>query len=261
MPKELIQSTKLEELKKLRKPAFIPVNPETDATKLHDEETGITRRRLANGIPVNYKVFCEFILRFSWVMILVPYFPLLCHCDAFSIKGLFGCLEIEGREWKWGWWIKLGLFGMIWIEMRELKSKWVLLLSSTLVLLTYLSFPYFFSTSLQSNTFNFYFISPLFLFAPSVFLNLLIHFMVDRYQKLKHKAVWCGWLLVVDEQLRVPSQEDLWLWVLGHLVREVVLAISQGSRYLSDVSIFHWLTIELRAFFCTWHFEAYGIIC
>ena len=64
-PKELIQSTKLEELKKLRKPAFIPVNPETDATKLHDEETGISRRRLSNGIPVNYKVFCEFILRFS----------------------------------------------------------------------------------------------------------------------------------------------------------------------------------------------------
>ncbi|KAL5182096.1 Stromal processing peptidase, chloroplastic [Glycine soja] len=56
VPKELIQSTKLEELKKLRKPAFIPVNPETDATKLHDEETGITRRRLANGIPVNYKI-------------------------------------------------------------------------------------------------------------------------------------------------------------------------------------------------------------
>ncbi|KAG5090048.1 hypothetical protein JHK86_002660 [Glycine max] len=56
VPKELIQSTKLEELKKLCKPAFIPVNPETDATKLHDEETGITRRRLANGIPVNYKI-------------------------------------------------------------------------------------------------------------------------------------------------------------------------------------------------------------
>ncbi|KAG4386236.1 hypothetical protein GLYMA_11G009500v4 [Glycine max] len=56
VPKELIQSTKLEELKKLRKPAFIPVNPETDATKLHDEETGISRRRLSNGIPVNYKI-------------------------------------------------------------------------------------------------------------------------------------------------------------------------------------------------------------
>ncbi|XP_027359777.1 stromal processing peptidase, chloroplastic [Abrus precatorius] len=56
VPKELIQSSKLEELKNLRKPAFIPVNPETDATKLHDEETGITRRRLSNGIPINYKI-------------------------------------------------------------------------------------------------------------------------------------------------------------------------------------------------------------
>lgn len=56
VPKELIQSSKLEELKKLRKPTFIPVNPEIDATKLHDEETGITRRRLSNGIPVNYKI-------------------------------------------------------------------------------------------------------------------------------------------------------------------------------------------------------------
>lgn len=57
MPKELIQSSNLEELKKLRKPTFVPVNPETDATKLLDEETGITQRRLSNGIPVNYKVF------------------------------------------------------------------------------------------------------------------------------------------------------------------------------------------------------------
>ncbi|XP_061354437.1 stromal processing peptidase, chloroplastic isoform X2 [Gastrolobium bilobum] len=56
VPKELIQSSKLEELKKQRKPAFIPVNPEIDATKLYDEETGITQRRLANGIPVNYKI-------------------------------------------------------------------------------------------------------------------------------------------------------------------------------------------------------------
>ncbi|KAK7405953.1 hypothetical protein VNO78_07565 [Psophocarpus tetragonolobus] len=56
VPKELIQSSKLEELKELRKPAFIPVNPETEATKLHDEETGITRRRLSNGIPINYKI-------------------------------------------------------------------------------------------------------------------------------------------------------------------------------------------------------------
>ncbi|WVZ11610.1 hypothetical protein V8G54_016140 [Vigna mungo] len=56
VPKELIQSSNLEELKKLRKPTFVPVNPETDATKLLDEETGITQRRLSNGIPVNYKI-------------------------------------------------------------------------------------------------------------------------------------------------------------------------------------------------------------
>ncbi|KOM27615.1 hypothetical protein LR48_Vigan442s005100 [Vigna angularis] len=56
VPKELIQSSNLEELKKLRKPTFVPINPETDATKLLDEETGITQRRLSNGIPVNYKI-------------------------------------------------------------------------------------------------------------------------------------------------------------------------------------------------------------
>ncbi|MED6204572.1 hypothetical protein PIB30_117508 [Stylosanthes scabra] len=56
VPKELVQLSQLEELKKERKPAFISLSPETDATKLHDEETGITQRRLANGIPVNYKI-------------------------------------------------------------------------------------------------------------------------------------------------------------------------------------------------------------
>ncbi|KAK2371891.1 putative mitochondrial-processing peptidase subunit beta, mitochondrial [Trifolium repens] len=56
VPKELVLSSNLQELKEQRKPAFIPVSPETNATKLHDEETGITRRRLANGIPVNYKI-------------------------------------------------------------------------------------------------------------------------------------------------------------------------------------------------------------
>ncbi|XP_057450192.1 stromal processing peptidase, chloroplastic isoform X2 [Lotus japonicus] len=56
VPKELIPSSKLEELKEQRNPTFIPVSPETNATKLHDKETGITRRRLANGIPVNYKI-------------------------------------------------------------------------------------------------------------------------------------------------------------------------------------------------------------
>ncbi|XP_057758840.1 stromal processing peptidase, chloroplastic [Arachis stenosperma] len=56
VPKELVQSSQLEDLKKERKPAFISVSSETDVTKLHDEETGITQRRLANGIPVNYKI-------------------------------------------------------------------------------------------------------------------------------------------------------------------------------------------------------------
>ncbi|XP_019421373.1 PREDICTED: stromal processing peptidase, chloroplastic-like isoform X2 [Lupinus angustifolius] len=56
VPKELIQSSTLEELKMQRTPAFIPISPETNATKLYDEETGITRRRLTNGIPVNYKI-------------------------------------------------------------------------------------------------------------------------------------------------------------------------------------------------------------
>nr|Q40983.2 RecName: Full=Stromal processing peptidase, chloroplastic; AltName: Full=Chloroplast processing enzyme; Flags: Precursor [Pisum sativum] len=56
VPKELVQSSTLQELKNQRKPAFIPVSPEIEAKKLHDEETGITRLRLANGIPVNYKI-------------------------------------------------------------------------------------------------------------------------------------------------------------------------------------------------------------
>jgi hypothetical protein len=83
VPKELVLSSNLQELKEQRKPAFIPVSPETNATKLHDEETGITRRRLANGIPVNYKVCCVYIKVF---MIVVPYFhfSLLFHCTAFN---------------------------------------------------------------------------------------------------------------------------------------------------------------------------------
>ncbi|XP_028771998.1 stromal processing peptidase, chloroplastic [Neltuma alba] len=56
VPKELISLAKLEELKVQRKPVFIPVSPRTDGTKIHDEETGIIQRRLANGIPVNYKI-------------------------------------------------------------------------------------------------------------------------------------------------------------------------------------------------------------
>lgn len=77
VPKELVPSSNLQELKEQRKPTFIPVSLETDATKLHDEETGITRRRLANGIPVNYKVCCVYITVF---IIGVPYFPCSVYC-------------------------------------------------------------------------------------------------------------------------------------------------------------------------------------
>ncbi|XP_019423435.1 PREDICTED: stromal processing peptidase, chloroplastic-like isoform X2 [Lupinus angustifolius] len=56
VPKELIQSSMLKELKMRCKPAFIPISPEINSTKLYDEETGIFRRRLTNGISVNYKI-------------------------------------------------------------------------------------------------------------------------------------------------------------------------------------------------------------
>ncbi|KAF7836553.1 stromal processing peptidase, chloroplastic [Senna tora] len=56
VPKELISTEKLEELKMQRKPSFVPVSPGIDGTKLHDEETGIVQCRLANGIPINYKI-------------------------------------------------------------------------------------------------------------------------------------------------------------------------------------------------------------
>lgn len=81
VPKELVQSSTLQELKNQRKPAFIPVSPEIEAKKLHDEETGITRLRLANGIPVNYKVCCVYIKVF---MIAVPYFPFSVISLAFN---------------------------------------------------------------------------------------------------------------------------------------------------------------------------------
>ncbi|KAE9596484.1 Stromal processing peptidase [Lupinus albus] len=56
VPKELIQASMLEELKARCKPAFIPISPEINSTKLYDEETGIIQRRLTNGISVNYKI-------------------------------------------------------------------------------------------------------------------------------------------------------------------------------------------------------------
>lgn len=55
VPKELITSSELEVLRLQRKPSFVSLQ-EGNATKLFDEETGITQIRLSNGIPVNYKI-------------------------------------------------------------------------------------------------------------------------------------------------------------------------------------------------------------
>ncbi|XVF74025.1 hypothetical protein PTKIN_Ptkin13bG0028700 [Pterospermum kingtungense] len=56
VPKELISPMQLQELKMQRRPSFIPLSPEINVTKVHDKGTGITQRRLSNGIPVNYKI-------------------------------------------------------------------------------------------------------------------------------------------------------------------------------------------------------------
>jgi len=55
VPKELITSSQLLELRSQRRPSFIPIAPE-NGTKIYDTETGIIQRRLSNGIAVNYKV-------------------------------------------------------------------------------------------------------------------------------------------------------------------------------------------------------------
>lgn len=56
VPKELITSTQLQELKLNSKPSFVIIHPDETGTKLYDKETGIIQRRLSNGIPVNYKI-------------------------------------------------------------------------------------------------------------------------------------------------------------------------------------------------------------
>lgn len=56
VPKELISSLQLQELRQERMPSFIPFSPETNVTEVYDKETGITQCRLSNGISVNYKV-------------------------------------------------------------------------------------------------------------------------------------------------------------------------------------------------------------
>ncbi|KAG5561861.1 hypothetical protein RHGRI_004789 [Rhododendron griersonianum] len=55
VPKELITSPQLQELRLQHRPSFIPIAPE-NGTKIYDTETGIIQRRLSNGIGVNYKV-------------------------------------------------------------------------------------------------------------------------------------------------------------------------------------------------------------
>ena len=55
MPKELITQSELEDLKVRHRPSFVPFK-EDGVVKVFDNETGITQRRLSNGISVNYKV-------------------------------------------------------------------------------------------------------------------------------------------------------------------------------------------------------------
>ena len=55
MPKELVTQSELEDLKLQHQPSFAPFGKE-DVVKVFDSETGITQRRLSNGISVNYKV-------------------------------------------------------------------------------------------------------------------------------------------------------------------------------------------------------------
>lgn len=56
VPTELISSMQLQELRLQRSPSFAPLSHEVNTPKVHDKDTGITQRRLSNGIPVNYKV-------------------------------------------------------------------------------------------------------------------------------------------------------------------------------------------------------------
>ncbi|XP_038711461.1 stromal processing peptidase, chloroplastic-like isoform X1 [Tripterygium wilfordii] len=56
VPKELISSSQLEELKLQQRPSFVPLSPEANVTKMLDEDTGIMQCRLSNGIPINYRI-------------------------------------------------------------------------------------------------------------------------------------------------------------------------------------------------------------
>ncbi|GJS89789.1 stromal processing peptidase chloroplastic [Tanacetum coccineum] len=56
VPKELITSAELDDLKLQLKPSFVSTGLDLNATKVHDKETGITQCRLSNGITINYKI-------------------------------------------------------------------------------------------------------------------------------------------------------------------------------------------------------------
>ncbi|XP_076939981.1 stromal processing peptidase, chloroplastic-like [Bidens hawaiensis] len=55
VPKDLITSTQVEDLKLQLQPSFVPAL-HSSAIRSHDIETGITQCRLSNGIAINYKI-------------------------------------------------------------------------------------------------------------------------------------------------------------------------------------------------------------
>ncbi|PWA99250.1 metalloenzyme, LuxS/M16 peptidase-like protein [Artemisia annua] len=56
VPKDLITSAELDDLKLQLKPSFVSNGLDLNATKVHDKETGITQCRLSNGITINYMI-------------------------------------------------------------------------------------------------------------------------------------------------------------------------------------------------------------
>lgn len=56
VPKDLITLEQLDDLKLELKPSFVSVGLNSNDTKVHEKETGITQCRLSNGISINYKV-------------------------------------------------------------------------------------------------------------------------------------------------------------------------------------------------------------
>ncbi|KAL7592415.1 hypothetical protein Lser_V15G32592 [Lactuca serriola] len=56
VPKDLITLEQLDDLKLELKPSFVSVGLNSNDTKVHEKETGITQCRLSNGISINYKI-------------------------------------------------------------------------------------------------------------------------------------------------------------------------------------------------------------